>query len=87
LRLNARQLTALKGYIRDMVPRYPDLAMPVELLHGDADTIVGLDLHSRALATQLPQARLTVLPGIGHMPHHAAQADLVAAVERVAARA
>jgi pimeloyl-ACP methyl ester carboxylesterase len=85
LRVNARQLTALKGYIRSMVPRYPGLAMPVELLHGDADTVVPLEIHSVAIAEQLPQARLEVLEGIGHMPHHALPEAVLAAVARVAA--
>jgi pimeloyl-ACP methyl ester carboxylesterase len=87
LRANARQLAALKGYITAMVPRYPGLAMPVALLHGDADTIVPLAIHSEPLATQIAGARLEVLPGIGHMPHHAAPDALMAALAETRARA
>ena len=59
----------------------------VEIVHGDADTIVPLDIHSEPLARLLPDATLTVLPGIGHMPHHAAPDAVVAAIDRVFARA
>lgn len=72
LRENARQLVALKEELRPMVPAYPSLPMPVTIVHGDADTTVGLDIHSRPLARQIPHATLTVLPGIGHMIHQVA---------------
>ena len=35
----------------------------------------------------IPGAELTVLEGVGHMPHHAAPVTAVAAIDRVAARA
>jgi pimeloyl-ACP methyl ester carboxylesterase len=83
LRTNARQLTALKDHIRTMVPRYPGLAMPTRLLHGDVDDIVPLGIHSEPLASQIPGAQLTVLRGVGHMPHHAAADSVRAAVNAV----
>lgn len=85
LRENARQLVALKGELGPLVPRYPGLQMPVELVHGDADRTVGLDIHSRPLARQVPGAGLTVLPGIGHMLHQVATracAERIATAER-----
>ena len=87
LRANACQRLTLKDEIRAMVPRYPSLTLPLELVHGEADTTVGLDIHARPMAAQAPSARLTALPGIGHMPHHAAPAAVVAAVRRAATRA
>lgn len=86
LRSNARDLTQLKGHIRQMVPRYPELRMPVELVHGTADEVVGATIHTDLLARQLPQARYSRLPGIGHMPHHVATAQVTAAMERLNAR-
>jgi pimeloyl-ACP methyl ester carboxylesterase len=84
LRENARQLVALKEELRPMVPAYPGLPMPVALVHGDADETVGLDIHSRPFARQVPQARLTVLPGMGHMIHQVATDDVVASIRSVA---
>ncbi len=84
LRENARQLTALKEELRPMIPAYPGLALPVELVHGEADLTVPLDIHSAVLARQIPHARLTRLPGIGHMVHQVATDEVVAAVQRLA---
>lgn len=87
LRANARQVNGLKPHLEAMSKRYGTIAQPVEILHGTADTIVGYEIHSKVLATQLPNARLTPLPGVGHMPHHVAQPAVVAAIDRVARRA
>jgi pimeloyl-ACP methyl ester carboxylesterase len=35
----------------------------------------------------MPPRRLTILPGVGHMPHHADPEAVVAAIDRAAARA
>jgi pimeloyl-ACP methyl ester carboxylesterase len=86
LRENARQLVALKEELRPMVPAYPRLAMPVEIVHGDADRTVGLDIHSAVLARQLPRAGFTRLPGIGHMLHQVATAQVVDRIGAAASR-
>lgn len=87
LRANARQVNSLYPHVVAMSARYPGLALPVEIVHGDADTIVPLSIHSEPLSRLLPDARLTVLSGIGHMPHHAAPEAVIAAIDRLAARA
>ncbi len=83
LRANATQLAVLKDQLRVMAPLYPDLATPVELVHGTADTTVPLAIHSEPLARQAPRARLTRLPGVGHMPHHSALPAVLAALDRL----
>lgn len=87
LRANTRQVNGLKPHIRKMSARYDTLAMPIEILHGNADEIVPIDIHSRPFAAQVPSARLTELDGVGHMPHHADPEAAVAAIRRAAARA
>ena len=87
LRANARQVNSLYPHVVAMSARYPALDLPVEIVHGDADTIVPLAIHSEPLSRLLPDAQLTVLPGIGHMPHHAAPEAVIAAIDRLAARA
>ncbi|SEO27534.1 Pimeloyl-ACP methyl ester carboxylesterase [Salinihabitans flavidus] len=87
LRANALQRAGLLGEIEALHRRYPGIAVPTEILHGDADTTVGLDIHARPLVRAIPGATLTVLDGIGHMPHHAAQDDVMDALHRVAERA
>jgi pimeloyl-ACP methyl ester carboxylesterase len=87
LRANAQQRTDLREHLRALSPRYSDLTMPIEIVHGDADDTVGLHIHSEPMARDVASARLTVLPGIGHMPHHVAEDQVVAAIDRAAARA
>jgi pimeloyl-ACP methyl ester carboxylesterase len=83
---NVIQVNALRAELVTMAPRYRALDLPVELIHGTADTIVPLDIHSDPVSKLLPQAKLTVIPGAGHMPHHA-HADLVIeAIDRAALR-
>jgi pimeloyl-ACP methyl ester carboxylesterase len=84
---NARQRAALLPQIEALVPRYGEIQVPTEILHGDADTTVGLEIHSVPLSQQLPDARLTVLEDVGHMPQHAAPGALETAIDRLAQRA
>jgi pimeloyl-ACP methyl ester carboxylesterase len=86
LAVNTAQVNALRAELVTMVPRYPSLDLPVELIHGSADTIVPLAIHSRPLSDILPNARLTVIEGAGHMPHHAYADQVIAAIDRVALR-
>jgi pimeloyl-ACP methyl ester carboxylesterase len=86
-RANARQVNGLRPHVVEMSALYPTLDLPVEIIHGDADTIVPLEIHSVPLARQVAGANLTVLEGVGHMPHHVAPQAVVAAIDRVAARA
>nr|WP_239479768.1 alpha/beta hydrolase [Actibacterium sp. 188UL27-1] len=87
LRVNARERRSLKGEIRQMVPQYQNIAVPTEIIHGDADTIVPLTIHSQPLSQQIAGANLTVLPDIGHMPHHADPQAVADAIDRAASRA
>lgn len=81
-RANARQVNALLPAVQAMARRYPTLTMPLEIVHGDADTIVGLEIHSRPLSALVPGANLVVLPGVGHMPHHTNPEAVIAAIDR-----
>ena len=83
---NTSQINSLRPELVTMEPRYPALALPVELIHGTNDTIVPLHIHSQPMAQLLPNATLTTIPGAGHMPHHS-HADLVLqAIDRAALR-
>ncbi|MGR3795054.1 alpha/beta fold hydrolase [Vannielia sp. SX4] len=87
LRNNGQQVLKLKAALQQLSPRYPSLRIPVEILHGTADTTVGIDIHARPMAALIPGARVTALPGVGHMPHHANPQATLAAIDRAAARA
>jgi pimeloyl-ACP methyl ester carboxylesterase len=86
LATNTAQVNALRAELVTMEPRYADLAIPVELVHGTADTIVPLDIHSQPVSRILPEATLTVIDGAGHMPHHGHAEVVIAAIDRAALR-
>ena len=84
---NARDVAALKASVSAQAPRYKVIDTPTVIVTGDQDCKVPPRNHSRALAAVLPRARLVVLPGVGHMLHHAARDAIVGEVERLAADA
>lgn len=84
---NAQDLADLKEFVRAQAPHYGEIKAPVAIIAGDKDPVVYTDIHSRAIARQLPQATLTVLPGVGHMVQYAATDKVVQAVDEVAAKA
>ena len=58
-----RTYVAFSG--RDLSEEIGSLRMPVAVLHGSADTIVGAH-HGRELARLIASSHLTELPGLGH---------------------
>ncbi|UWQ20549.1 alpha/beta fold hydrolase [Jannaschia sp. W003] len=87
MRANARHLRNLKPQIAAQQPRYDALRLPIEMVHGARDTIVPPSIHAVPLAEAVPSAHLTMLEGVGHMPHHVRPKETVAAIDRAAARA
>ncbi|HSG95257.1 MAG TPA: alpha/beta hydrolase [Afifellaceae bacterium] len=83
---NCRDIADFYGHVTTMAAHYDRIDTPTEIITGDTDAIVAPAIHAYGLARDIPGARLTVLPGIGHMPHWAAPEAVVAAIERVAAR-
>ena len=51
----------------DLRPLLPEVDRPVFLLHGDSDTICP-PTAAKLMASLLPEARLALLPGVGHAP-------------------
>jgi len=84
---NASDVAGLKDFVAAQAPRYRDLQTPTVVVTGDRDTTVAPKIHSRAVAAALPNARLIVLEGVGHMPHHAAADVVVSAIDRLATAA
>jgi pimeloyl-ACP methyl ester carboxylesterase len=75
---NAWDLVTLKAAVVEQAPYYADIKVPVVVISGDGtDKTVSTDIHSRPFVKAVPDAKLIVLPGVGHMVQ-AAAADLVA---------
>jgi pimeloyl-ACP methyl ester carboxylesterase len=84
---NAKQRVRLLEEVERLQPRYGEISVPTEIIHGTADTTVKLDWHSTRLIEQIPGAELIELPGIGHMPQVVAADEVAAAIDRAAQRA
>ncbi len=87
LEANAQDLASLHLGLRRMAPRYPSMRVPVEVVHGELDWLLGVDQHVRDFAAQVPDVTVAVAPGVGHMAHHARPDLLEAAIARLSARA
>ena len=81
---NARDVAGLKAFVAAQAPRYGEISAPTVIISGDRDATVSVEIHSRAIAAMVPQARLVVLPGVGHMPHHVASDTVIAEIDRLA---
>jgi pimeloyl-ACP methyl ester carboxylesterase len=72
------QMAAIRGH--DTRRRLAELAgLPVTVIHGDEDVLVPTD-RGRALAEQIPGARLVLVPGAGHLLTTDNETDSAAAV-------
>lgn len=66
--------------------RYGELKLPVGIAAGDGDRLVPPRFAER-LHAMLPQSRLVVVPGVGHMIHWIALDEVVALIDEVAGAA
>ena len=79
----AQTHTALAAQSR----RYGDIAVPVEVVHGDRDWLLSVERHVEGLVAAVPNGNAVVAPGVGHMAHHARPDLLEAAISRLSAAA
>jgi pimeloyl-ACP methyl ester carboxylesterase len=78
---NARDLVTLKAAVTEQAPRYGEIKVPVTVIAGDADKTVSTNIHARPFTATVPNAKLIVLPGIGHMIQNAAPELVVSEIE------
>jgi pimeloyl-ACP methyl ester carboxylesterase len=67
-------------------PHYASLSVPTVIVAGAGDRIVDFQRHSARLHDAVAGSELRVLPGIGHMVHHSAPDEVVAAIDRAMQR-
>jgi pimeloyl-ACP methyl ester carboxylesterase len=82
---NSRDMADLKRNLEPQPARYRGLSMPTLVMSGSSDFVVAPQLHAVPFASAVPHARLVMLPGIGHMLHHAATERVLAEIEGLAA--
>ncbi len=81
LRANAEDAGSMVPAVQAMQPGYHHLAVPLSLIAGADDIVVDTQSHSMRLHRAVAQSRLHLLPGVGHMAHHADPQCVVDAVE------
>ena len=65
---------------------YQGLRLPVVIMAGSEDNVVDVGRHAVRLREQIPRSDLRLVPGAGHMVHHAVPEEVAKAVEDVQAR-
>jgi len=87
LMANWADVGCLETFLERQAERYRTLATPTILLAGDRDAVVPPAHHGEKLAAAAPCVKLIVLAGYGHMLHHAAADQVIAAVDELGAGA
>lgn len=82
---NGADLANTQNALRELSARYGELNVPLEVMHGDRDWLLGFDQHALGVTEAAPNVHLTRLPGVGHMAHHARPDVLSEAIDRIAA--
>jgi pimeloyl-ACP methyl ester carboxylesterase len=62
----SKDMVTIPDEVALLTPRYPSLAIPVDIIFGRQDPILDYQVHGERLAAALPNARLRVVDG-GHM--------------------
>ena len=65
-----------KAYCR----RYEKVSVPLHLIAGSDDLIVNTEQHSVRLHQELASSNFRCIAGCGHMVHHAAPEEVLAAI-------
>jgi pimeloyl-ACP methyl ester carboxylesterase len=78
---NARDLVTLRAAVAEQAPRYGNIKAPVVVISGDVDKTVTTNIHSRPFVKAVNDARLIVLPQVGHMIQNAAPDLVIAEIE------
>jgi pimeloyl-ACP methyl ester carboxylesterase len=78
---NARDLVTLKAAVVEQAPRYGEITVPTVVISGDVDKTVSTSIHSRPFAQTVKDAKLIVLPNVGHMIQNAAPELVVSEID------
>jgi pimeloyl-ACP methyl ester carboxylesterase len=81
LRANAEDAAFMVPQAKSSSERHHELRMPVSIVAGADDKVIDVEAHSARLHRELVGSTLLVVAGAGHMVHHAAPDDVVAAVD------
>jgi pimeloyl-ACP methyl ester carboxylesterase len=81
IRAEAQDTATMVSAAAAMQHHYRELRMPVVIMAGTKDRIVDHRKHTVRLHEEIAQSALRLVPGIGHMLHHAVPEQVVDAIE------
>ena len=85
IRAEAQDGATMAYGVASMRDRYEELDMPVAIMAGSEDRVVDVGRHAVRLHEQIPGSGLRLVPGAGHMVHHAVPGLVAELVEAVSA--
>lgn len=68
----------------ELQQHYRELRLPVVIITGADDQIADVGRQSERLHRELPDSEFIVVPHMGHMIHHLAPREVIAAIDRAA---
>jgi pimeloyl-ACP methyl ester carboxylesterase len=87
IRAEAQDGAGMAAGVAAMRDGYRGLRMPVVIVAGTEDRVVDVGRHAARLQGDIPGSELRLVPGAGHMVHHAVPGLVAELVEAVSGRA
>ena len=84
IRAQAEDGTGMAREAAPMRDRYGELHLPVMIMAGSDDQVVDVGRHAIRLYQQIAHSELRLVPGAGHMVHHAVPEQVADMIEAVA---
>ena len=84
IRAEAQDGATMAYGVAAMREHYAELRMPVTIMAGSDDQVVDVGRHAIRLHKQIPHSELRLIPGAGHMVHHAVPGQVAELIEAVA---
>jgi pimeloyl-ACP methyl ester carboxylesterase len=85
LRASAADSAALIPAVHALQDRYAELNVPAVLVAGARDGLLSTRWPSTRLHARVPRSWLRIVEDTGHMPHHVATGQVMAAIDQAAA--
>jgi pimeloyl-ACP methyl ester carboxylesterase len=67
---NSQDMKDLFAQVTAQSMRYKTIDVPALIITADTDSVVSPTIHSRTVASELKNAKLVIMNGAGHAPHH-----------------
>jgi pimeloyl-ACP methyl ester carboxylesterase len=86
IRASAEEFAFAIPAVMGLRKRYKELRVPLTILAGSEDRMTYVSEHSQRLHAELPESKLRLIAGAGHMVHHVAPEQVMEAVDAAAVK-